>query len=81
MSDRTKAYRFEPDVDPLLSCAREGCDSEAHWREIMEGDAWQVSVDPSVDLLCPLCLKTRRRRRENHQLPGTGTGTRTGGRS
>ena len=67
--ERTKADRFAPDPDPLLACSREDCDSKAHWREVRDSDRWQASPDPSEELLCPSCLKTRRRRRENQQLP------------
>jgi hypothetical protein len=69
--ERTKADRFapDPDPDPLLTCSREDCDSKVHWREVKDSDDWQASPDPSEELLCPSCLKTRRRRRENQQLP------------
>ena len=72
--DRTKADRFAPDPDPLLGCSREDCDSKAYWREIRDSDRWQASPDPSVELLCPSCLETRRRRRKNQQLPQKGEG-------
>ena len=68
-SERTKADRFVPDPDPLLACSREDCGSEAHWQEVKDSDDWQTSPDPSMGLLCPSCLETRRRRRENQQLP------------
>ena len=42
---------------------------EARWHEVKDSDSWQASPDPSVGLLYPSCLETRRRRRENQQLP------------
>ena len=70
--ERTKADRFVPDRNPLLACSREDCESKVHWQEVKDSDDWRAPSDPSVGLLCPSCLETRRRRRENQQLPQSG---------